>query len=272
MKKLIHLFLLLVLVGVFSIGCGIKKQNSGTTNGSETDNNTVSEEDNTEIVFEAKVIENNQSLLVEPVEGSQELKSSDRISVGLSDGVITDSAGKELTLDTLNVGAIVEITYDGVIAESYPAQIHGNKVVLISMDEKLSEGDESKKAELTTIFDKEVNNFDGVSMKLLEATETTIKVELLNTTDLEVNFGSDYDLQQLVDGKWYSLSYLIDNWAFTAEAYTLATNEPYELDVNWEVFHGSLSEGDYRFVKTVMDFRATGDYTNYYLATEFEIK
>ncbi len=52
--------------------------------------------------------------LVEPVEGSAELKSADQIPVHMKN--MAPSPEPE-------VGDILEIEYDGYIAESYPAQI-----------------------------------------------------------------------------------------------------------------------------------------------------
>lgn len=73
--------------------------------------------------FEATVFEvKEHTLLVEPLEGEEERKSSDRISVG------TDSISQEealAALGKLREGDVIEIGYDGMIMESYPAQITG---------------------------------------------------------------------------------------------------------------------------------------------------
>lgn len=72
------------------------------------------EEDNVEFTFIATVLEiNGDTVTVEPVEGEDELRSSDQIvfsTKGLS------NIGAE-------VGSVVQITYTGQIMESYPAQI-----------------------------------------------------------------------------------------------------------------------------------------------------
>ena len=73
--------------------------------------------------FEVTVLEvKEHTLLVEPLEGEEERKSSDRISVG------TDSISQEEALAALGEirkGDVIEIGYDGMIMESYPAQITG---------------------------------------------------------------------------------------------------------------------------------------------------
>ena len=77
----------------------------------------------------ATVIEAGLSPLVEPVEGSWELASADRIYVGTPD--MTDEAS-QYTLSALRAGDTVRIAYDGMIAETYPAQINGASEILFS--------------------------------------------------------------------------------------------------------------------------------------------
>ena len=67
------------------------------------------------------------SILVEPEEGTNERKSSDKISMVIERP--TDG-----TDDFYVVGNKVKITYNGVIMESYPAQIVATKVELIGGD------------------------------------------------------------------------------------------------------------------------------------------
>lgn len=65
--------------------------------------------------FQAIILEIQDSYyLVEPVEGSTELNSADKITVPMAS--MNDLPEPE-------VGDILEIVYDGRIAESYPAQI-----------------------------------------------------------------------------------------------------------------------------------------------------
>ena len=85
-----------------------------------------------EVSFIATVLENNQSsLLVEPVEGSIELSSSDRIVAHVSDATITDAKGSKVDITAVGVGDQVMIIYSGDIAESYPAQIWSFRVQIV---------------------------------------------------------------------------------------------------------------------------------------------
>ncbi|NLC47767.1 MAG: DUF3221 domain-containing protein [Tenericutes bacterium] len=72
--------------------------------------------------FYAKVVESDLFyIIVEPNENEEERKSSDKFYVALENDDIT-----------YEIGTIVKITYSGLIAESYPAQIVTNKIEIIN--------------------------------------------------------------------------------------------------------------------------------------------
>lgn len=72
--------------------------------------------------FSAEIIElNDNSVLVEPLEGEEERLSSDRITFGTS----------ELESIRAYIGGKVRVYYTGQIMESYPAQIHAKSWELI---------------------------------------------------------------------------------------------------------------------------------------------
>ena len=76
-----------------------------------------------ETVFTATVLELGDGyLLVEPVAGDEMLATADRIRVSLDGAVLPDGVAE---------GAVVEITFDGLIRESYPAQISGVTEILL---------------------------------------------------------------------------------------------------------------------------------------------
>ncbi|MCM1242879.1 MAG: hypothetical protein NC314_08565, partial [Roseburia sp.] len=66
----------------------------------------------TTVTFQATVIEiSNDTILVKPVDGSSELNSADKFSIPNAENL------------ELQVGNLLEITYNGDIMESYPAQL-----------------------------------------------------------------------------------------------------------------------------------------------------
>ena len=99
---IILLVALIVPVLVFKITAGNSKENNEGNENKE------------EHTFTATVIEiNGDSVMVQPVEGEDELNSSDKIIFSVKD---FDDIGAE-------VGSVVQVTYTGEIMESYPAQI-----------------------------------------------------------------------------------------------------------------------------------------------------
>ena len=88
------------------------------------------------VTFEAELLEIADSYyLVEPVEGSPELKSSDRITVSMSHLDLSSEP---------EVGDILEIEYNGEIAESYPAQIRKVYSIKVVREVNKEEGEAVK--------------------------------------------------------------------------------------------------------------------------------
>ena len=115
MKKI--LFIGMMSIFILLAGCGKdeEKVETGVT---------------AEVYFEAVVLEvNENSLLVEPKEESNEKKSSDKIVVGRKS--IEDEEFLKI-MEQIGVGDTVSIGYDGMIAESYPAQITALEITILN--------------------------------------------------------------------------------------------------------------------------------------------
>lgn len=111
MKKLTSLVLVLVCI-LGLVGCSQDKPN-------DNPDQNISNELYT---FKAEVLEvHGESLMVKPEDGSNELSSSDKITFSI----------KDVFDEEVNVGDIVKITYNGIILESYPAQIHISKLEIV---------------------------------------------------------------------------------------------------------------------------------------------
>lgn len=108
MKKLYLCLILLISFIMIGTGC-IKK---APADGAETR------------TFQAIVLQSDRGLLVRPDKDSDEFKSSDQISVSLPEDIlVTDKDGKKTGRKEIHQGEIIEIVYNGIIMESYPAQI-----------------------------------------------------------------------------------------------------------------------------------------------------
>jgi hypothetical protein len=136
MKRILQLTAVVMILIFTLTGCGTIDGNTkvDTEPGSVSDvNNDDSGNDNMQSdkqpsTFQAEVIEAGDHLLITPDKDSNEMKSSDRIAVGLNQASITDEDGNTITAADLKPGDYLEITYDGGIAESYPAQISASEI------------------------------------------------------------------------------------------------------------------------------------------------
>ena len=130
--------------------------------------------------------------------------------------------------------------------------------------------------ELGAVFDGTVNDYEGVTMSVVEgsAYPGQVSVEILNATDAEIDSGNegDFFVQAERDGQWYALETLQDEYANTAEAYVYETDVSRELTLNWTAYYGSLSPGRYRVCKWFFEYRGPGDTTDFLLAAEFTLE
>lgn len=163
--------------------------------------------------------------------------------------------GADATPESIQPGDRVFAWYDGV-EETYPAQASTKRLVIVPTLPSLPE----------TLP-------DGVSLSVLpgSVTPSGASFRLFHNTNASLQFGSEYVLQKLQDREWISVPYVIENGAFTMEAYNLPKGEPRTLAVSWGWLYGELPPGEYRLLKTVTDFRSTGDFDNYTLAAEFTV-
>ncbi len=122
----------------------------------------------------------------------------------------------------VEVGDKVYVEFIGPVMESMPLQLMDQ--LTISVLENAGAFEDVDEALLT------VGTLDGVTVELLDVTPTSAKLGILNTTDLDVQFGEDYNLQVFEEGDWKDVPYLIDNWAVTAIAYRAHKDHFYTVE------------------------------------------
>lgn len=119
-----------------------------------------------------------------------------------------------------------------------------------------------------------VNNFDGVTMSVKNETVSSTKLTVVfeNKSSSNCIYGEEFWLEKKINDKWYRVPVAIDgNYGFNSIGYDLSSGSESEWTVDWEWLYGKLKAGEYRIVKSIMDFRGTGDYDTYISAAEFSI-
>lgn len=137
-----------------------------------------------------------------------------------------------------------------------------------------SNQDSSSPTDLKPTTFESVNELEGVTMVFKEGTMTASggTVLLKNETEQEYVYGSDFSLEQNINGDWYQVPVVEENYGFTDIGYELSISNVEEWDLDWEWLYGKLAHGEYRMVKRIIEHRESGDYKEYNLAAEFMIE
>lgn len=153
----------------------------------------------------------------------------------------------------LKIGAEVLITCSGDFTE--PAPHYGTLISIRNADTDV------------------LSPLDGVTMEVIECSDTSVTVRITNDTDKDIQCGSAFylEIQDEETGEWRKLDTVIDNAAFTDVVYMIQKDSPYEKVIDFEWLYGKLEPGRYRIVKTVMEFRGTENCTDYAFTAEFSI-
>ena len=89
----------------------------------------------------------------------------------------------------------------------------------------------------------------------------------------ELETGQWYELQvRNSDGEWIDDSVRVTERSWEDIAYTIKKDGITKLTVNWEQDYGYLQDGHHRIAKRVMDYRGPGDYDEYDIYAEFDIR
>lgn len=119
-----------------------------------------------------------------------------------------------------------------------------------------------------------VNDFDGFSISVKEGSLSPQGLTLVFTNQSGVTgvYGEGFFLEKKIDGEWYEVPVQEEEYGFPDIGYELPPNETEDFTIDWEWLYGTLEAGEYRIVIQVLNVREPGDYDNYYLSAEFNIK
>lgn len=115
----------------------------------------------------------------------------------------------------------------------------------------------------------------GLSVTVEDITENGLKLKFTQSGGSptgELETGTDYYIEYNNDGIWEEVEPVIDSYGWDSLAYKIKADGETTFDIDWEWLYGSLKEGQYRLVKSVMDFRDTGDFDEKLYYTIFVIE
>lgn len=86
----------------------------------------------------------------------------------------------------------------------------------------------------------------------------------------QLEYGDDFAIEVQKNGVWEEVPVSLEgDYAFHDIAYTIPAGDSTEQVLDWEWLYGTLAPGTYRIKKSVLDFRATGDYNTYTVYAQF---
>lgn len=203
----LFMLMLLILEGGL-IGCNKNaylkddtNNNEAINNNDDTNNSKDTKDDNIDYeVFMAQVTRSEEGLLISPDKDTAPYSSSDRISLATKDAEIIDDKGNLVDIDMLKPGDRIKVSYNGIIAESYPAQITANKVELIGHNYVI----DGFLALTHDIYQEDSGLNGGISMIAFDTTEWTMLSKIETEIILEL-VKKKYELE-VVEGTFDELA------------------------------------------------------------------
>ena len=168
-----------------------------------------------------------------------------------------------------------------ISAEDLITTVYGKPAVrFVDWDSGKKEGetyylyyDQEWKVESRDVDTNASSPLDGVTMEVTKCSDISVTVKTVNDTEKYIQCGDAFylEVQDEESGEWRKLDTIIDNAAFDAIAHIIQKDSPCEMVIDFEWLYGKLEPGRYHIVKTITDFRGSGDYTDYIYTAEFTV-
>lgn len=103
---------------------------------------------------------------------------------------------------------------------------------------------------------------ENVSISISNISLTGATITIKDTNEKPYTYGEWYKLEKEVNGKWYEVKTIVDDYGFNLIAYLPDKNNEINFEIDWEWLYGELSLGSYRILKKA---------GNQYISVEFGI-
>ena len=110
------------------------------------------------------------------------------------------------------------------------------------------------------IFPTDVEN---VTLRIENVSPIGATLIIKDTNETSDLYGEWYKIEKNIDGTWYDVATVIDNYGFSYIGYLTNDNNEVSFEINWEWLYGSLPTGTYRILKQAY---------SQYISIEFEIQ
>jgi hypothetical protein len=114
---------------------------------------------------------------------------------------------------------------------------------------------------------------EGVILEINEGTVSNTGLDLIikNMSPNDYTFGLPFTIENQINGEWCQLPYIDENFAWPNIGSTLEANSTTETEVDWTLYYGELSPGNYRITKNFSYIQSSGDCDVYSVSAEFTV-
>jgi len=107
-----------------------------------------------------------------------------------------------------------------------------------------------------------VTEIENVSISIFDISLTGATIMIKDTNRKPYTYGEWYKIEKQVNGKWYEVKTIIENYGFNEIGYIPDKNNEVKFVMDWDWLYGELPLGSYRILKQV---------DNQYISIEFGI-
>lgn len=109
------------------------------------------------------------------------------------------------------------------------------------------------KYEINNLDNKEstykVTEIKNVSTNISDISNTGATIIITDTNTPPSVYGEWYKIEKEINGKWYDLKPITNNYVWITIAYTPNEQNQIKFTINWEYLYGKLPVGHYRIIK-----------------------
>ena len=105
-------------------------------------------------------------------------------------------------------------------------------------------------------------NVENVSVIIENVTPSSANIVIKDTNSEPYVYGQWYAIEKQIDGKWYELTKLTNDFGFNEMGYKPNEKNEVYFETKWDWLYGELNEGNYRIIKQANEK---------YIAVEFNI-
>lgn len=150
----------------------------------------------------------------------------------------------------------VNLVYKGLLYDTYICHEHSVPQIKIK-------GTKFNCASIISESTYKSTEVENVSINIFNISLTGATVIIKDTNKNSYTYGQWYRIEKQVNGKWYEVKPIIENYGFNSIGYLPDKNNEVKFVIDWKWLYGELSPGSYRILKEV---------NNKYISIEFGIE